>query len=413
METLDEFSPGRIKRLRVKNYRSLANVEILLDPVTVFVGPNGAGKSNVLDALRFVRDALKGTLEQAIAIRGGMSSLRRWSPKGRPFDVSIEMEVEGPEWNAEYGFVLGSRRKGEFSVKREACKVSFRGQDYEYVIEKGEFVKKPSVVPFVEDFVKSSLGEDDDVENFREQLYQVQAMSLFLPKAATLLGIAPYTLLWLWFTNMAFYNLYPNAFKEPQKPGNPYPLLDDGSNLVSHLKALRRDHPRNWEQALAFLKEAVPGLEEVSTRQVGGYLIAQVLRRMDSGDSRRRAAFSLAQESDGTLRLLALFVALFQKPARSLIGIEEPELNVHPGALPVLRDAITLASEHTQILITTHSPELLEEFPAEAFRIVDMVDGRTVIGPMAEHQQEAVRERLFTPGELLVLEGLQREGVYA
>jgi len=189
---------------------------------------------------------------------------------------------------------------------------------------------------------------------------------------------------------MSFYTLYPSpsAFREPAKPAMPYPLQDDGHNLASTLRSLRRKERKSYERIVEFLRAAVPGVEDVTVKQVGGYLVVEVLHAMHP-------------------------TALFQEPRRYVIGIEEPELNVHPGALPVLRDAVELASHKSQILITTHSPELLSEFPPEVFRVVDLVDGVTRVGPIAEHQIEAVRERLFTPGELFVLEGLRREEDYA
>jgi len=95
------------------------------------------------------------------------------------------------------------------------------------------------------------------------------------------------------------------------------------------------------------------------------------------------------------------------------VGIEEPELNIHPGALMVLRGALDLASRRTQVLITTHSPDLLDKFPPESFRVVEMEDGITQVGPMVTYQQEAIRDRLFTPGELFRIEDLRREETYA
>jgi predicted ATPase len=88
-----------IERLRVKNYRSLADVDIQLGPLNVLVGQNGSGKSNVIDVLRFVRDALMRGLDTAILDRGGMSSIRRWSPKGAPVDVTIQLHLRGKDWS--------------------------------------------------------------------------------------------------------------------------------------------------------------------------------------------------------------------------------------------------------------------------------------------------------------------------
>ncbi len=399
-----------ITRIRALNFRSLANVEIELDPLTVFVGPNASGKSNILDALRFIRDALTTRLQQAIDGRGGMSAIRRWSPKGRPYDVTLEVSIEGENWKASFEFTLGSELRGEFRVKRERCEVSYKNIPYDYEIRNGQWEKYPKLHPAIMDL---RTQEQISAKVFQD----MPTNEFFLPKAALLLGIPAFSKVWGAFRNMGFYNLYPNAFREPAKPTNPYPLHDEGNNLASTLRALRREHKESYQRIVKFLGTAVPGVEDVSVKQVGSYLVAQVHHQVSSTTERRgksrRAAFDLAQESDGTLRLLALFTALFQKPPRTLIGIEEPELNIHPGALAVLRDAMQLASQESQILVTTHSPELLAEFPPEAFRIVEMAGGATQVGPMAEYQKEAIRQRLFSPGELLIMEGLQRKGGHA
>lgn len=411
MESGGEKLSARITRMRVKNYRSLADVDLTLEPLTVFVGLNGAGKSNLLDVLRFVRDVLTGRLEKAINERGGMSALRRWSPKGRPYDVSIELWLEGEDWQAEYGFELGSERRGEFRIKREVCQITYQQAVHSYEIANGKWVRQPSIEPMFFELVSRDLPVPR--EELQQKIMEVPVYELFLPRAALLLGDRAYAALWNSLRDMGFYAVFPNVLREATRPDNPYPLRDDAQNLSSTLRALRREHPEALDRILRFLRAAVPGVEDIGVRQVGGRLIAQIYHLQRPEGGRERAAFDLAQEADGTLRLLALLTALFQEPPRTLVGIEEPELNIHPGALSVLRDALDLASRRTQVLITTHSPDLLEAFPPEAFRVVEMVDGVTQVGPMLASQRDAIRDRLFTAGELLRIEGLRREETYA
>ncbi len=403
-----EVSPsGRITRLRVRNYRSLADVDLTLEPLTVFVGLNGAGKSNLLDVLRFVRDMVTGRMEVAIGRRGGMSALRRWSPKGRPVDMSIELHVEGEDWRAEYAFTLGGERRGEFRIKAESCRVDYQGEVHSYRVVNGRWEEMPSVQP--EYLRLLSRGAPIPAEEIQRQIISLPPTELFLPRAALLLGDLAFAALWNTLRDMGFYTLYPNTFRAPAPPANPYPLEDDGRNIASTLRMLQQERPQALERIRRYLQAAVPDAEDVGVIRVGSYLVVQVFHRRGE----RRAAFDLAQEADGTLRLLALFTALFQEPPRTLVGIEEPELNIHPGALMVLRGALDLASRRTQVLITTHSPDLLDKFPPESFRVVEMEDGITQVGPMVTYQQEAIRDRLFTAGELFRIEDLRREETYA
>ena len=83
-----------ITELRVKNYRSFAEATVEVERLTVLVGRNAAGKSNLVDALQFVRDALQSGLDIAISKRGGMSALRRWSGKGRPYSVEVSLRLD-------------------------------------------------------------------------------------------------------------------------------------------------------------------------------------------------------------------------------------------------------------------------------------------------------------------------------
>jgi hypothetical protein len=86
-----------------------------------------------------------------------------------------------------------------------------------------------------------------------------------------------------------------------------------------------------------------------------------------------------------------------------LIGLEEPEMALHPAAASVLLSALREASQHTQVLVTSHSPDLLDnpEIPTESLLAVENEDGVTVIGPVDSAGRSVLKERLFTPGELL------------
>ena len=77
--------------------------------------------------------------------------------------------------------------------------------------------------------------------------------------------------------------------------------------------------------------------------------------------------------------------------------------------MSVLCDVLHEASLRSQILVTTHSPELISRFPVGVFRVTEKINGLTYIGEIKESQRKAIQEKLFSPGELMVMEGLQRE----
>jgi len=108
-----------ITSCEIWNYRSIGEqVELSLGPLTALVGPNGSGKSNIVDALRFLAEALRIGLEATITKRQGISALRRWSG-GRPFDITLRVRINYQrKWAGAYVMELGSVRDG-YRVKRE------------------------------------------------------------------------------------------------------------------------------------------------------------------------------------------------------------------------------------------------------------------------------------------------------
>ena len=115
------------------------------------------------------------------------------------------------------------------------------------------------------------------------------------------------------------------------------------------------------------------------------------------------------QLSDGTLRLVGLFLALYQEPRPKLLALEEPELTVHPGVLKLLSEAIREVSSETQLIITTHSPQFLDHFDVSEIRVVEIINGITHVGKIREQQVQMVRQNLMSTSEIMSLDGLQMD----
>ena len=129
-----------ITRLVVKNYRSLLDVDIALTPLTVLVGKNGVGKSNLIDVLRFVRDALTSGLEEAIMMRGGIRALRCWFASESEH-ISIHLHLDGSSWSGEYGFTFGNRSADECELKSEQLIYDEHHQKRFFKVVDGQLVK--------------------------------------------------------------------------------------------------------------------------------------------------------------------------------------------------------------------------------------------------------------------------------
>lgn len=154
------------------------------------------------------------------------------------------------------------------------------------------------------------------------------------------------------------------------------------------------------------MQVVMPQLEDISTQAVGGFIHPRFKVREANG---KQHYFDPSQISDGTLRILGILLALYQSPHPSLMVIEEPEQTVNPALLAVLADAFRESSERTQLLITSHSPHLVDLFEPENIRVVTMQDGETRLGPIRASQREAIKEHLLSLEQIMSAEGLQPE----
>ena len=155
---------------------------------------------------------------------------------------------------------------------------------------------------------------------------------------------------------------------------------------------------------LALVVPELKSENTITTQDVGGYLIVRLHHKDGS-------QFVLAHESDGTLRVLGILTALYQNPSLPLTAIEEPELGIHPHAVGVLADVLVEASHRTQLLLTTHSPDLISRFAPESLRLVerDEKDDSTKVGKVTPANLASVEEKLFSSGDLLRIGALRRD----
>jgi predicted ATPase len=364
-----------LRRVRLQNYRSIEACDLGLGPMTFLVGPNGSGKSNFLDALRLVADALNSSLDHALRERGGIKEVRRRS-SGHPTHFGIRLDLEMPDGrSARYAFKIAARPQGEFVVSKEECEIGGHA-----------FAVKEGVVEHHAGLVLPPAVSD--------RLYLVNAA-----------GLPQFRPLFDALSHMGFYNVSPEQIRALQPPDKGDLLRRDGGNLASVIARL--DRPENVgtkERVTEYLKRVVPGIVGVDPKRIG-HMETIELRQIVEGttDAWRFPAINM---SDGTLRALAILVALFQSGGDQrvpFVGLEEPETALHPAAAGALRDGIREAARTVQVLVTSHSADFLDDpdFPDDAIRAVEATGGRTVIAPIDEASRSALRDRLYTAGELL------------
>ncbi|MGE3913581.1 MAG: AAA family ATPase, partial [Chloroflexota bacterium] len=283
---------GRITRVRLKNYKSIVSCDVELQPLTILVGPNGSGKSNFLDALSFVKQALVLGLDQALRMRGNveriLSAARPPGEDSFTIELGFDLGEAGP---GRYRFVIERAPGGGFMVSRERfdliCAQDTLGQDLYWIRENGA--------------TKWSSDGPLEVHSFGD------TGRLFLmtyggnPNAR-----AAYDLL----TRMVFYSPLPGAMRDLKRRDVVPHLRSGGANAASMLQQMQHADPDLVWRITQYMSRVLPGLEKIQVDDLAGRDLLRVSLASE-GEAAPRW-FDADQLSDGTLRALAILVALFQ-----------------------------------------------------------------------------------------------------
>jgi hypothetical protein len=301
---------------------------------------------------------------------------------GHPNHFGIRLDFQLDDSPGYFVFEIGARTAGAYEIRREACE--WAGAHYE--VERGEVKRPPGAV--------APPASSD-------RLYLVNAAGLpaFRPVFDAL-------------STMGFYNISPAKIRALQAPDQGDLLDREGTNLASVLDRLGKASPALKQRIEEYLAQVVPGLLGFDATSVGHMETIQFRQRVVG--SKQPWQFPAINMSDGTLRALAVLTALFQfgEPARAaalLIGIEEPETALHPAAAGLLLDCLREGARDRQVVITTHSPDLLDNdaITADQLLAVRAEDGKTTIGRIDAASRQALRASLYRAGELLRLGQLE------
>jgi predicted ATPase len=371
----------------------------------VIVGPNAVGKSNIVDALRFIRDAVTSDLEHAVGKRGGMGRIRQYS-RTRPYQVSIGLEFvqsfeDLADREASYELTIRSLTAGNYVIEHEkaACWVpAWESAGESASHDEAEIVWADA------GFDRDSEGKVAEASHDGDRPVRSDQLALGSSAFNNRRGLPLEQFIERW----QYSALYPNTLKVPTSPDKDTVLTEEGTNWASVLKALKRNARGRaaLERIGESMRSVIPTFKDVMVTTVGSYLVPRFRFDID----KQVVEFDPVQLSDGTLRIFGILLALYQVPSPALLVIEEPEQTVHPGVLRVLADAIREASETTQIILTTHSPHLVDQFAPEEIRVASLTNGLTALAPIKATQVAAVKQRLMSLEEFMLAEGLQPEG---
>ena len=428
MNEVDERTkPPFVRRVRVRGHKSIAFCDLRLRPLTILVGRNAAGKSNFLDALAFLRDAIEIGVAEAVKRRGGWSSVVCRTPEAGQIEIGLEAgftcgrpyrldsrgdgpvsptpsseevpNLEGVTFSTTYRLEVSADARSTPTISREVLEIADTSHEYH-----GRFQAHNGILE-------------------RERKKPRSGKALPLPHSRDLLGISrpgfpllsligtqPFIDLADGLRTMRFYNFQPEAMRPVQKPLLGAMLEKDGRNIASVVESLKEIDPDTVQRVREYL--AIIG-EEVKSFDVVRYGEYETLRFLLQGGSRRKPLeFDAASMSDGTLRALGALMAAFQihlPTGPSVVGIEEPEAALHPAATHTLVDALQEATQRTQILLTTHSGDLLADRDLDPGQVlvVRNRNGQTQITPVDPASREIIRKELYSLADLQRMDQLE------
>ena len=282
-----------------------------------------------------------------------------------------------------FAFRVEASKDGEFGIQQEQVVVSKYGlNESYYTIKKGILIEASHDVQ-----VSARIFPD------RFFLTTVSALENFRP-------------LYDLISKITAYNINPNLIRIPQSPDSGDLLLKDGSNISSVIRRLSNQKNPSFSRIQDYLRRVIPGVESVGYAPLGQQGTLEFRQIVKGSDAPWR--FLAANMSDGTLRSLGVITALLQnhendEKSPKVIAIEEPESTSHPGAAAVIMDAILEASNKKQVILTSHSPDLLDHPDLNNSDILNVVNdgGVTFVYEVDSAAKEALKEKLFTAGELL------------
>lgn len=356
----DGRSDRLLTRIEIDGYRPFRKFVAEPEDLTVIIGANATGKSSLFDFLRFVSRAAQDALPPEIDDRSaGKLIFHGGAPERIRFALTLDLGQRFPlRYEAE---ILGP--VGAPKVSRERLATT-------QPLQQGE--KEPFI--FLDFSAGRGVVRDQREKKLVRPEWTVRGNELALrraldPTLVTLSHVQGLLSSWRFYSG---FDVSSGASVRRPVPTEPEPLLDEhGSNLSAVLMWLNREHQETWEELESHLGSAIPGFRSLNVKPRGGPgTVIGVWR-----ETGVEAELTLADLSDGTLRLLCWAVLCLAPNLPPLLCVDEPELGLHPRVLPVLAGLFRLASARTQVLIATHSPYFLSQFELDEIAVMRREDG--------------------------------------
>lgn len=339
-----------LEKIHIKNFLSLRNVELRLKPLTVFVGPNASGKSNVLRALRFLR-----TMTQEARLSTEFIRDRLWAGVSNHITFQLQAEVKGSQITHDLVLKVETDQllfDEELSIN-DIKILSILNQKYEARIESDKNEKtntlEKTTLKFLDPHKEKSPISNSVLREF------INTWEFYDFQPGHMRDRPP--------------GLDPEYLRISVPPNKEISLLSLSSEQMAEISNTR------FHIGIQAILSSWSENDRERFDRVSKSLAASTNFKIDFSeiDGRNQLCLlegyknpiSLQKASEGTLRLIAYYTLLHQDGLPPLIAIEEPERSLHPGALKDIAKVLEQLAERTQVIITTHSSQLLDNFKSE------------------------------------------------
>lgn len=324
-----------LDQIKVKGYKSIRDLDLPLTNLNVLIGANGAGKSNFVSLFKLLNNIIEGNLQRYVIQEGGSESLLYYGQKyTESIQIYLKFNKQDNHYNA-YHCVLVPTFDDRLVFEEENC--YFHDQCY----------KRPYIEGLGVGHKESKLGESSKHIKVASYVYEnLKSWKVY-----------------------HFHDTSDSArVKRIGSINDNLYLRPDASNLAAFLYLLKNTREDYYRAIRDTIRLVNPFFDDFILRPIPGNEDSIRLEWHERGSDYPFLAHHI---SDGTLRFMCLATLLLQPTLPTTILVDEPELGLHPYAIVVLASLIKSASEKTQIIISTQSVSLVNQFDAENLRIVE------------------------------------------
>lgn len=372
----------KIEFLRVKNFKALKNIEMRGIPnFCVIVGANGSGKSTLFSIFGFLKEALSTNVHTALIKQGGSHGFSEVISRNCTGNIEVELKFRAKKTKKQnplitYFLSIGQDKKGRAIVDKEILKYrrATRGKPWEFLnFSKG---KGRAVINESWDLVKETDLKRDEQKLKSPDILAVKGLAQFEKFPAV---VALGELIESWHVS----DIHVSQAREEQQAGFAEHLSREGENLSLVIDYLYQNYPEQLKKITKKLKERVPGISEVESKTIE---TGQVLLKIK--DKSFNEPFLVRYVSDGTIKMLAYLVLLYDPKPYPLLCVEEPENQLYPKLLEELAEEFrAYADRGGQVFVSTHSPDFLNAIQLEEVFLLVKDKGYTTINRASDDAQ--------------------------